>query len=190
MREVDMLRFPTLFCWGLYCFIAIAAIYTTGIFVNLQINPQDYAHWNAIAMFPKGTLTYTFVETWSTVTSNGATLLSFDKINTSSLYFNYFQILAVLFLAFISVRELLNIIRSVGQIDTFHKRNILSFQKISKYLFVIFILLGFTFISAPEASLRSYSLQLTPLMLSLAALLLAEIFKRGNELLEENRLTI
>lgn len=190
MKGANMLRFPVLLCKGLQILIVFAAISVTAIFIHLQIDPQYYARWDARLLSSNGILTHSVFESWNTGNSNDATFLSFDKIKTLSLYCNYLQIIAILFLMFITVQELLNIIRSVIQTETFRQRNILSFQRMQKYLFIIFILSSVTSIDAQQASFHSYSLQFTPLILSMTALIMAEIFKQGNQLLEENQLTI
>jgi hypothetical protein len=162
----------------------------TGIFVHLQLDPKYYAQWNAGMMSHDGVLTHQYFERWDNDLSNEATLLSLSRISITSLYVNYLQVMCMLLLIFLAVREFLAIIRSVQIVETFHQRNISAFQKIGKYFFLLFILSGITIVSAQEAHLHSYSLQLTPLILSVVALIMAEIFRQGNKLLEENQLTI
>jgi hypothetical protein len=98
--------------------------------------------------------------------------------------------MSILALILFTIKEFSTVIESVKSIETFHQKNILSFRKMHKYLFIIFILSSITIINAQEANFYSYSLQLTPLILSVAALVMAEIFKQGNQLLEESQLTI
>jgi hypothetical protein len=190
MKRINMLRFPVLLCQGLYILIAIAATCVTVIFVHIQIDPQYYAGWNAGLVSPNGMISRTVFESWNTDPAKTGTLLSFDQIKKGSLYFNYFQIICTLSLILFTVKEFLNVIDSVKLLETFQQRNVQSFQKMYKYLFVIFILSSIRIVNAQEANLFSYSLQFTPLILSVAALIMAEIFKQGNQLLEENQLTI
>jgi hypothetical protein len=190
MKRIDMLRFPVLLCYGLYIIVAIAAICATVIFVHIQIDPQYYIQWNAGLMSSDGMISRKVFESWNTDPSKANTLLSFAQIKKGSLYFNYLQIICTLSFILFAVKEFLNIIESVKSLETFQQRNVQSFQKIYKYLFVIFILSSIRIVNAQEANLFSYSLQFTPLILSVAALIMAEIFKQGNQLLEENQLTI
>lgn len=190
MKRVAVLKIPTLLCAALYIFVTIAAICTTIVFIHIQIDPQYYSSWDAGWLAQNGILSYKVFESWNTGMSKQETLLSFDRIKRISLYFNYLQILGVLSLILFTVKEFLNIIKSVELIETFHQNNIQSFAKMHKYLFVIFILSGITIVNAQEANLYSYSFHLTPFILSIAALIMSGIFKKGNQLLEENRLTI
>lgn len=190
MERINTLRFFILLCKFVYIIIAATAICVTVIFIHLQIDPQYYSRWNAALLTQNGILSYRVFERWHTDLSREDTLLSFDRIKKISLYINYLKIMGILSLIFLTVKEFLNIIKSVKSIETFHQRNILSFQKMYKYQFVIFILSSVTIINAQEANFYSYSLQFTPIILSLAALIMAEIFKQGNQLLEENQLTI
>lgn len=190
METVNTLRFFVLLCKLLYILIAVTAICATVIFIHIQIDPQYYARWNAGILTQNGILSYSVFERWNPDFSTEDTLLSFDKIKKMSLYVNYLQVMGILSLIFLTVKEFLNIIESVKLTETFHQRNILSFQKMYKYLFVIFVLSSITIVNAQEANFYGYSIQFTPLILSLAALIMAEIFKQGNQLLEENQLTI
>lgn len=190
MERVNTLRLFVLLCKLLYILIAVSAICATVILIHIQIDPQYYARWNADLLPQNGILTYSVFERWHPDLSTEDTLLSLDKIKKTSLYINYLQIIGILSFIFLTVKEFLNIIESVKLKETFRQRNILSFQKMYKYLFVIFILSSVTSVNAQEANFYSYSIQFTPLILSLAALIMAEIFKQGNQLLEENQLTI
>ncbi|PWJ57089.1 Protein of unknown function (DUF2975) [Dyadobacter jejuensis] len=190
MKKVNTLEFSVLLCKSLYILIALMAIGATVIFIHLQMDPLYYTRWNVSFLTQKGILSYSFFESWHTDHTKANSLIALDKIKVTSLYFNYLQIIGILTLIFLTVKEFLKVIESVKLIETFHQRNILSFQKMCKYLFVIFILSSITIVNAQEANLYSYSLRFTPIILSLAALIMAEIFKQGNQLLEENQLTI
>ena len=190
MKKIDVLKIPVLFCNVLYIVIAIAVIGVTVAFVHLQIDPQYYQQWNASFLSQNGTLSYKVFERWNIDIAKEDTLLSLARIRRISLTLNYLRVIGILSLILFTIKEFSNVIKSVRSIETFHQKNVLSFRKMHKYLFIIFILSSITIINAQEANLYSYSLQPTPLILSVAALIMAEIFKQGNRLLEENQLTI
>ena len=189
MKKIDVLKISALFCKVLYMIIVIVAIGTTVVFVHLQIDPQYYHQWNASFLSQKAMLSYKVFERWNTDLAKEYTLLSLAKISKMSLILNYLQVMGILSLILFTIKEFSNVIESVRSIETFHQKNTLSFRKMYKYLFIIFILSSITIINAQEANFYSYSLQLTPLTLSVAALIMTEIFKQGNQLLEENKLT-
>jgi hypothetical protein len=190
MKKIDVLKIPALFCKVLYMIIVIAGIGTTVVFVHLQIDPQYYHQWNASFLSQNAMLSYKVFERWNTDLAKEYTLLSLAKISKMSLILNYLQVMGILSLILFTIKEFSNVIESVRSIETFHQRNTLSFRKMYKYLFIIFILSSVTIINAQEANFYGYSLQLTPLILSVSAFIMTEIFKQGNQLFEENKLTI
>jgi hypothetical protein len=78
----------------------------------------------------------------------------------------------------------------VRVIQTFRKANVKSFRKIGKYFLLIFILTSFSIVIFEQGMFYGFSLSFTPLVLMFVAYILAEIFKEGNDLSEENQLTI
>ncbi|WP_289055003.1 DUF2975 domain-containing protein [Carboxylicivirga marina] len=113
-----------------------------------------------------------------------------DELKASSMILNTLKQLAVLLFSFLSVREFQKIIESVKNINTFHQRNVLSFRRIGKYLFINFILLSFSWFTFQKGETSGLSFQLGLLVVSLSSFILAEVFKEGNKLLEENKLTV
>lgn len=190
MKKVNHPGYPILLCKLLYIFIAIAAVCITFVFVHIQIQPDFYSGWSANSIIRDSLISYTVFERWHQQPSSDYNLLSFNKIKIASLYINYLQLIGILWLTYQTVKEFSYIIKSVSVNETFLETNILSFEKMSKYLLIIFILSSVTVVNAEEANLHSYSLQFTPLILSLSAIVMAKIFKQGNQLLEENKLTI
>ncbi|WP_423738471.1 DUF2975 domain-containing protein [Christiangramia lutea] len=115
---------------------------------------------------------------------------SFDNWKNGSLFFNYFKFLIVLILAYRIFHQISNIISSVKEFRTFHQINIVAFKKIGKYCLLIFFLSIFNFWRIGDYSRASISVYLTPILLSLLAFFLSEIFKEGRGIMLENELTI
>ena len=184
------LRFSALLCMLAYVVLTVSFLGVTGIFIHMQIHPEYYVSWNATAIFSPTVFMKTIIEKWNTAPSTDSGLFSIGNIKWYSMYLNCLQILARLMLIFFAVREFHNIIRSVAFIETFHRKNIGSFRKIGQYMFGLFILSGFITLDASEASFRGYAIHFTPIILSAIAYMMSEIFRQGNQLLDENQLTI
>lgn len=117
--------------------------------------------------------------------------LTLADLTTASVYFTYLQLLAIMAFVFLIFREFGRIVNSVSALQTFRNENVEAFRKIGKYLLAVFVISGFQFISAEPASAHiSMSFDTTPLILMLVAYVLAEIFKEGNRLYEEEQLTV
>ncbi len=113
-----------------------------------------------------------------------------SEIKTTSLYFNCIKSLIMIFLIYLCITELQKVIYSLRDIQTFQKRNVLSFRKIGKYLLVVFIFSIIDFWIFSNGGFFSLTINLTFLILSLTTFVLAEIFKEGNKLYEEHQLTV
>ncbi|MBC7914584.1 MAG: DUF2975 domain-containing protein [Pyrinomonadaceae bacterium] len=133
---------------------------------------------------------YTRKTSWVTPGQKGEAQLTFKKIYPFSLYLNYLQVSAMLILLYLSIMEFVNVITSVRAIETFKNSNIHSFRKIGKYQLLLFVLSSVTYVMFKQGSFFKISIGFTPLILMFAALIMAEIFKEGNKLQEENQLTV
>ena len=94
-------------------------------------------------------------------------------------------------------KEFQNIIQSVKRLGSFHLNNIISFRRIGKYSILYFILtlfyFGLTFNNSlyfGQGGFSQTSISFTPLLFALISFILAEIFKEGNKLQQENELTV
>ena len=79
---------------------------------------------------------------------------------------------------------------SVKSLKTFQTNNVISFRKIGKYIFIIFLLTSYTSIQFENGGQSQIQFSFTPLLFMLFAFIMAEIFKEGNKLKVENDLTI
>ena len=124
------------------------------------------------------------------IAPKGFEIFAFSKLKLFSLYFNYIKISIILLFIFLYVKEFQNIIESVKEIRTFQEENVLSFKKIGKYLLIITILMSYSSYAFQGGVKNAFYVSSTPLILSLLAYVMSEIFKEGNKLLEENKLTV
>jgi hypothetical protein len=97
-----------------------------------------------------------------------------------------FTILCSIFL----FNEALKVIRSIRSLDTFKKQNIASFRRMAMIFLILFVANMFSFYENGEQLAFRFSLPLNYLLAVIGCYILAEIFKEGNKLMEENQLTI
>ena len=113
-----------------------------------------------------------------------------DKLTKVSLYFCFIQYILFLYLSFLCVKEFQRVIESVKELKTFQDTNVLSFRKIGKYLLTMLLLTSYSYYGFERGVISEVSFSSTLLILSLLAYIMAEIFKEGNNLEEENKLTV
>lgn len=189
MKKNRLLNVATFAC-KTFCFVQLGMLlFITIVLIHWHIDREFYSE---IVLKPgflnNSTIGYSVATSWTTDTLKAPLTLSYVK--PVSLYFLYIQMSIILFLAFLTFKEFLKIIRSVRLIETFKRSNIKSFRSIGKYFLLIFILTSFCVVIYEQGMFYSLSLSFTPLILMFVAYILAEIFKEGNDLSEENQLTI
>ncbi|ALI98824.1 DUF2975 domain-containing protein [Rufibacter tibetensis] len=116
--------------------------------------------------------------------------ISLGSISRFSLYVLSLQFVVGLGLLLLIVRELMNVIRAVQSVQTFHSKSVEAFRKIGFLCLGLALINGFWFLDAEGISRMGFSLKMTPLLFMLGAFIMAEIFKEGNKLYEQDQLTI
>ncbi|GGK74725.1 DUF2975 domain-containing protein [Rufibacter glacialis] len=108
------------------------------------------------------------------------------QVDRSTLYSLYLHTAGILLLLFFITKEVLKVIKSVQELTTFRRNNVQSFRKIG------FMCLGISLLQwVTSFFMEGYSRdRMTPMLCMLAAFILAEVFKEGNRLLEQDQLTI
>lgn len=122
--------------------------------------------------------------------SNNEKAFTLDKITTASLYFNFLRYTLILGIIFMVFKEFQKIMESAQNIEAFRKENVASFRRIGKYIFGYFLLINIYYIGFEAGSLTGFNASFTPLLLVLLAYIMAELFKEGYLLKQENDLTI
>ncbi len=89
-------------------------------------------------------------------------------------------------LLFLVVNSVLRILRSIGSREAFYSGNVLSFKRMATYGFIAALLSAFNFAQVGGTTNWHFSLPLVPLAFSLGCLILAEIFREGARLSEDN----
>lgn len=172
-------------------------ITATVFFIHFQIDREAYNEFDAKINHTATPTTFSiglnksYSDKWkdsSTLKDNEVYVL--DKLTTTTIYLTYFKISCVIILLFLSIKEFQNVIQSVKTLNTFHLNNILSFRRIGKYSIIYFILTFNNTFYFEQGGYSHTSLSFTPLLFAIISFILAEIFKEGNKLQQENELTV
>jgi len=116
--------------------------------------------------------------------------VSLDQLTTGIILLLSLQRSILLLLLYLGLKAFRKVISSVKNINTFQQENVNAFRKIGKYAFFYFFIGSYSYYGTMELSQRSAHLDLSPIIITLLAYILAEIFKEGNKLVKENKLTI
>jgi hypothetical protein len=194
MEKNKLLNIAIIICKGVRIFYIFLFIALTSVLIHFQFSPESYKELKYDSKNSGNFIfhTSTVSNTKNTVTdeTKNIDVFSFSEITKTSVFFNYLQFSAIFIFIFLSVKEFQFVIESVKKLKTFQNNNVTSFRKIGKYIFIIFLLMSYTNVQFQEIGKIGFQLELTPLLFVLIAFIMAEIFKEGNSLQEENDLTI
>lgn len=190
MKLGKSLAIPLLLCNGARFLLGATLLAATAFFVHLLSNPANYREWSVIPLLKSTLFSYRVVERWNGSGASDVSLFLFSNISKTSICINYLQFLLQVVLFFVVLGEFSKVIRSVMNIETFHMKNVTSFRKISKYLLAICLLSSITIIDFKDASLREFSPSFSLLCYSIIAYIFSMVFYQGNQLYEEEKLTV
>ena len=169
----------------------------TVVFVHYQFSPNSY---DSVYFNQNSQNTFEFKIKQSSPDSKVNKEIEINKmialttIDSGSLFFLYFRLATVLILCYFITKEFQNVITSVKKMETFKKNNALAFKRIGIYLLIFFLITAFWSIeysiSDTHHEHRSTHLSFTPLLMMLFTFIMAEIFKEGHKISEENELTV
>ncbi|QYA24613.1 DUF2975 domain-containing protein [Gramella sp. MT6] len=208
MNKNLLLNIANSICYFLKALIALGLILITLFLIHIQFNRSAYENWDfefkqdrlAISSNSDKNLEYSLGRNSSFITyhlDSNIKMKDFKPVGKSlsnwkngSLYFSYLKYMLVFLLFYLIIHQFGEIIRSVKKLSTFHQTNVIAFKKIGKYCLLIFLLSIFNYWKIGDFSRASISIYLTPLLFALFAFILSEIFKEGNNLKNENELTV
>ena len=194
MTKNYLLNAGIIICKLIRWFYVLILIILTGLFVHFQISPSTYKDVDFTLNSDRTGISLRTVNTYK-IHEDGkvpedSEVFAIDELTMGSLYFNYLKVALVMLLGFLCVKEFQKVIESVKGIKTFQRRNVSSFRRIGQYLVVIFFLMSYSSFTFQQGGMSGFYLSFELLILSLLAFIMAEIFKEGNNLLEENELTV
>ena len=198
MTKNKLLNIAIGICKFLKLIYILSFVLITIVFIHIQIDKEAYNDLKINQTDPQTTLSVGINKRYSDKWKNPYNeVYVLGKLTTTTIYLIYFKFTCIFALLFLSIKEFQNIIQSVKRLDTFRLNNILSFRKIGKYLILYFVLTLLYFLLTFENTLyfgqggfNQTSISFTPLLFALISFILAEIFKEGNKLQQENELTI
>ncbi|MDO3694342.1 DUF2975 domain-containing protein [Wenyingzhuangia sp. chi5] len=203
MKKNTLLSIAIVICKFIRVLYVLIFLIFAGFFVHLQINPSYY---NKIGLSNKLDFkNNSFVTSYKV--SNGihintrrtykyegeqkdSDVFTLDQLKKTSLYFSFIKYSVVLFLGFLCFGEFQKVMESVKEVKTFQENNVLSFRRIGKYLLIICVLTSFYYHAFQRGGINGVNITPNLLILSLLAYIMAEVFKEGNNLEEENKLTV
>ncbi|MBC3845539.1 DUF2975 domain-containing protein [Winogradskyella echinorum] len=195
MTKNTLLNIAILLSRLLKAIVIIAAVAITSLFVYAQIDKETFAEKEIELSANPSIMRVSYIESnvWKDDTTDTEFDLkpyTFTKLNTVSLYINYFKILVVAVLLFLIIRAFETIILSVKTLNTFSRSNAKLFRQIGLYVVFVTILTSYTVLRFENGDQTLTHLSLTPVIYTLLSFIMAEIFKEGENLREENDLTI
>jgi len=194
MKKNTVLNIAIIICKSLRLFYVLIFFAVTVIFIHYQINPSPYKDLDFKTRHLVKDNNFSTFKSYK-INVDGKTpidsdVFRFNKIEFTSVLFNYVQLFLILGLYFLCTKEFQNIIESVKNIKTFQKENSNSFKKIGKYLLLIFFLTGYTSYKFELGGISGFNISFTLLIFTLLTYIMSEVFKEGNKLSEESQLTI
>ncbi|EDP71078.1 hypothetical protein FBALC1_01302 [Flavobacteriales bacterium ALC-1] len=172
----------------------ITAIAITSLYIYVQLDNNLFAEKqimiskpvisnNYFSYFISGSETYQGLE-------KGENPFTVSQIEALSLFIYYIKILIVLLLSFIALNSFEKIILSVKKLETFSLKNVKRFRKIGFCILILFFLEGYTVIRFEYGMQKAIAFNYSSLIYVLIIFIVAEIFKEGYALQQENELTI
>jgi hypothetical protein len=148
-------------------------------------NPQLLAGWQQTEN--RGNLEFSYEI--SVTGENGETITS-PQNNTASVLFNFIKAEAVLLLLALVFSRALRVLQSLKSWETFNEKNVEHFRRVGLYFLLIAPLMTFSYSNFSGTSSVSFNFPFSWLCAALSAFVLAEIFKEGQHLAEEQKLTV
>ncbi|WP_299063400.1 DUF2975 domain-containing protein [uncultured Polaribacter sp.] len=196
MKKNKLLNIAIAACKCIQIFYVLMFIALTALFVHVQISPESYKKNHFGQNISSGinfgnSIHFGKYKSWKIDSkADDKEVFTLNKLKTSSLYFIYFKLSAILIFIFLAIREFQKIMQSAKNHKTFQENNIKSFRKIGKYIFIIFLLTSFEILEFQQGGKSGIRIEFTSLILMLISFIMAEIFKEGNLLQQEKDLTI
>lgn len=93
-------------------------------------------------------------------------------------------------LSMLMVQEVRKILKSVQDLETFNSRNVKAFRTLGYLCLAMAALNSVLLLSTNQDAVKNFSVDFNFLYFMLAAFIMAEIFKEGQNLSEQDQLTI
>jgi hypothetical protein len=183
--------------------VCIGMCILTGLFIHWHITPESYQSVQVIVK--DSSITLSDAEIGAEIPPPGKIYHKFkigrtnsglekrfylNDLGRASLYFTFFQFVLGTILSLLMVQEVVRILKSVQDLETFNSRNVKSFRSLGYLCLAMAALNSLLILTTNQVVIRSFSADFTMLGFMLAAFIMAEIFKEGHKLSEQDQLTI
>ncbi len=185
----------TIFICGASRFIYVMfGIVLLVFFVHIQVNPDFYDsfYWKeSVEDNTIPNIIHSKIQSYDEVDwTKSPKTHAINSITTFSLYYTFFQLMAILTLFYLSIFEFQKVVESVKNLKTFQERNVKSFRRIGNYFLAVYLLSIYSYVAFADDFTTEIELEFVSIFIILIVFVLAEIFKEGNKLQEENQLTV
>ena len=171
--------------------LIVGAILLTVLLVYTQIDSEVFANREIKISQSSSSFGYSRSDSSTFNDANkDSSPFTIGKLKTVSTFVFYFKGLLVLALYYMSINAFEKIMLSVKTLKTFNVNNAKLFRRIGQYIIAISILTSYSVMRFESGIQSKLAIEFTPLIVALLAFILAEIFKEGNDLKQENDLTI
>jgi hypothetical protein len=162
------------------------------LFIHWQMNPEDYKA--AQIAVEKGDIVVLegkeVTEGITPLPDGTGKKVYLRELRPSSAWFNLLQLVLSGLIGYLMIGEVIRILRSVKAWQTFSEANIRSFRRLGYFCLALLVLNCLRILSTGTTSAISFHIDFNLLLFMLTAFILAEIFREGQRLHEQEKLTI
>ena len=156
--------------------------------IHWQVSPQSYQAVEVSQVFKPGYGVNGFHWVLNKKASTQGIWLS--ELNPWMVYWLLLRGLVFIVLSFLITRAFQRILVSIHSIETFHQNNVKQFKIIARYGLIAFFFSVFNFSYIQGEFDINFHLATAPLLLTISSYVLAEVFREGNKLSEDQKLMI
>lgn len=190
MEKNKILRTAQGLCQFLQGLLIFFALLFTVVLIHWHFSPEIYQRIEVSGELEAGAGGYGFRILTGNGNFSGPGNVLLSELAVGMLYWMYLRIILFTGLTFLMVRSVRDILSSIQSLETFRNDNVVAFRKIGRYAWWIFVLSSFNFRILEGNSDLLLTLALGPLLIAVFAYVMAEVFREGNRLMEDNHLTI
>ncbi len=194
MEKNTILNITIFLCGLSRVFYALFGMVLLFFFIHLQVSPSFYDDFYWVETEQKNeipTIIHSKIKSADEINWKEDTeAYPVSSITTFSLYYTFFQLMGILTFFYLATFEFQRVVESVKDLKTFQERNVKAFRRIGNYFLGIAAFSFYSHIAFGNNFVTEIEERFVTLFTILIAFILAEIFKEGNKLQEENQLTV
>jgi len=166
----------------------LAGVAFVGFVIHWHISPKSYEAVEVSQVFKPGFGVNGFH--WVLGKKASAQGLWLSDLSPLMIYWLLLRGLIFIVLSFLITQAFQRILVSIHSIETFHQNNVKQFKIIAQYGLIAFFFSFFNFSYIQGEFDINFHLATAPLLLTISSYVLAEVFREGNKLSEDQKLMI